>query len=96
MIPHTLLCSAGYMVARALGAAPTIADAIIDQLASPTDTARDAGGAAEPLDEAAVDAISSAVWRMTWPMQRLRQREFFTFGTEVLLKLDLQVSGVIE
>ena len=36
------LLSAGYMVARALGAAPTIADSIIDQLAAPTDRASSA------------------------------------------------------
>ena len=34
---------AGYMVARVLGAAPILADAIIDQLAAPSDKAVDAG-----------------------------------------------------
>ena len=71
-------------MARALGAAPSIADTIIDQLSLPTDKARDAGGAEEPLDEAAVSAMSDAVWRMVWPAQRLRQREFFSFGMEAL------------
>ena len=85
-------CAAGYMVARALGAAPSIADSIIDQLSLSTDKARDAGGAAEPASEAAVAAMCDAVWRMVWPAQRLRQREFFSFGMDVLLKLDLQVS----
>ncbi len=45
----------------------------------------------QPFDEAAVDAATAAVWRQVWPAQRLRQREFFSFGMEVLLKLDLQV-----
>ena len=47
---------------------------------------------AQPFDEAAVDAATATVWRQVWPAQRLRQREFFSFGMEVLLKLDLQVS----
>ena len=47
----------------------------------------------QPFDEAAVDAATAAVWRQVWPAQRLRQREFFSFGMEVLLKLDLQVGG---
>ena len=34
---------AGYMVARVLGAAPVLADAIIDQLAAPSDKAKHAG-----------------------------------------------------
>lgn len=34
---------AGYMVARVLGAAPVLADAIIDQLAAPSDKATHAG-----------------------------------------------------
>lgn len=34
---------AGYMVARVLGAAPILADAVIDQLAAPSDKAVDTG-----------------------------------------------------
>ena len=47
--PHST--RTGYMVARALGAAPTIADSIIDQLAAPTDRASsaDAGPVRAPL-----------------------------------------------
>lgn len=29
------------------------------------------------------------IWSSIWPSERLRQREFMTFGMEVLLKLDL-------
>jgi hypothetical protein len=35
--------------------------------------------------------MSAAVWRAAWPVERLRQRAFFTFGMDVLLKLNLQV-----
>ena len=38
-----MVWNAGYMVARVLGAAPVLADAIIDQLAAPSDKATDAG-----------------------------------------------------
>lgn len=37
------------MVARVLGAAPVLADAIIDQLAAPSDKATDAGMQLTPL-----------------------------------------------
>ncbi|RVW92254.1 Lycopene beta cyclase, chloroplastic/chromoplastic [Vitis vinifera] len=30
------------------------------------------------------------VWRDLWPIERRRQREFFCFGMDILLKLDLQ------
>lgn len=33
--------------------------------------------------------MAAAVWAAMWPAQRIRQREFFEFGMEVLLKLDL-------
>jgi hypothetical protein len=36
--------TAGFMVSRMLGVAPTIADAIVEQLAKPRDKAVDAGG----------------------------------------------------
>jgi lycopene beta-cyclase len=35
--------------------------------------------------------MAAAVWRSAWPVERLRQRAFFTFGMDVLLKLNLQV-----
>ena len=41
--PLACVWHAGYMVARVLGAAPVLADAIIDQLAAPSDKATDAG-----------------------------------------------------
>ena len=41
-------------------------------------------------DEAEALEMTSRIWKAIWPKQRLRQREFFTFGMDVLLKLDLQ------
>ena len=35
------------------------------------------------------DALSEMVWSEIWSPWRLRQREFFNFGMEVLLKLNL-------
>lgn len=128
--------STGYMVSRVLGAAPLVADAIIDQLSSgggqgscchcglagwllpgelllqacdtpamprlaawlprpPThpprpppviavsDKATDVHLARAPRSDAEAAAMSAAVWRTMWPVQRLRQREFFEFGMEV-------------
>lgn len=79
------------MVSRVLGAAPTLADAVIDQLSSLADKAADEGVPMRPRTEAQAEALSAGVWRAIWPPERLRQREFFNFGMEVLLKLDLKV-----
>lgn len=81
--------STGFMMSRMLGAAPQVADTIIEQLSSPADKAADAGKARRPSDEAEADAMAAAVWRATWPVERLRQRAFFNFGMAVLLKLNL-------
>jgi lycopene beta-cyclase len=54
-----------------------------------SDRASDAHLAAAPRSEAEAAAMSAAVWRAMWPKQRLRQRAFFEFGMDVLLKLDL-------
>jgi lycopene beta-cyclase len=84
--------STGYMVSRVLGAAPMVADAIVEQLCAPRDRAVDANAGAEraPKDDAAAAAAAAAVWAAMWPPARVRQREFFDFGMEVLLKLDLE------
>jgi hypothetical protein len=34
--------------------------------------------------------MAAAVWRSAWPVERLRQRAFFCFGMDVLLKLNLE------
>lgn len=69
--------STGYMVARTLATAPIVADSIVRFL----DTGN--GGIAG-------DALAAEVWKELWPTDRRRQREFFCFGMDVLLKLDLQ------
>eukprot|EP00890_Picochlorum_soloecismus_P003143 jgi/Picsp_1/382/NSC_00380-R1_lycopene beta cyclase len=80
--------STGYMIARVLGAAPTVADAIVEQLGSlgGRDKADWSPSKANDMD---VDQATEEIWTMIWPNQRIRQREFFNFGMEVLLKLDL-------
>ena len=81
--------STGYMIARVLGAAPTVSDAIIDQLSSlgGRDKANWSPEESESID---VDSASQEIWSIIWPNTRIRQREFFNFGMEVLLKLDLE------
>jgi lycopene beta-cyclase len=37
-----------------------------------------------------VRARAQRIWQSIWPSERLRQREFMTFGMEVILKLDLE------
>ncbi|KAL5211947.1 hypothetical protein ABZP36_022794 [Zizania latifolia] len=70
--------STGYMVARTLATAPIVAESIVRFL--------DSGGG----DSSVVgDALSAEVWKQLWPGDRRRQREFFCFGMDILLKLDL-------
>ncbi|GAV81497.1 Lycopene_cycl domain-containing protein [Cephalotus follicularis] len=68
--------STGYMVARTLAAAPIVANSIVRYLSSD----RTLSG----YD------LSAEVWKDLWPIERRRQREFFCFGMDILLKLDLQ------
>ncbi|KAL5995199.1 Lycopene beta cyclase, chloroplastic [Asimina triloba] len=68
--------STGYMVARTLAAAPIVANSIVHYLGS---------GQAASGNE-----LSAQVWKDLWPIQRRRQREFFCFGMDILLKLDLE------
>lgn len=67
--------STGYMVARAMALAPVLADAIAECLGS-TRMIR-----GQPLYH--------RVWNGLWPIQRRCTREFYSFGMETLLKLDL-------
>ncbi|GAA0187373.1 oxygenase [Lithospermum erythrorhizon] len=67
--------STGYMVARTLAAAPVVANAIVKYLGSETNLMG--------------NELSAEVWKDLWPIERRRQREFFCFGMDVLLKLDL-------
>eukprot|EP00253_Pinus_taeda_P007888 PITA_07888 len=68
--------STGYMLARTLAAAPVLASSIVKCLGSGK---RITG-----------DELSAKVWKDLWPMDRRRQREFFCFGMDILLKLDLE------
>lgn len=72
--------STGYMVARTLAAAPIVANAIVKYLGC--------------VDRSVLigNEISAEVWKDLWPIERRRQREFFCFGMDILLKLDLQAT----
>lgn len=68
--------STGYMVARTMALAPALADAIAECLGS-TRMIR-----GRPLHQ--------KVWNGLWPIDRRCNREFYSFGMETLLKLDLK------
>lgn len=70
--------STGYMVARTMALAPVLADAIAECLGS-TRMIR-----GKPLYH--------RVWNGLWPIERRCVREFYSFGMETLLKLDLNGS----
>lgn len=70
--------STGYMVARTLAVAPIVAKSIVEYLGS------ERGGGDSR------NGLSSEVWKDLWPIERRRQREFFCFGMDILLKLDLE------
>lgn len=66
---------------------PSRRDAVVDALdGCSRDEVR---GIKRPVSEAEATAMSEAIWKTTWPLERLRQREFFCFGMDVLLALDL-------
>ncbi len=44
-------------------------------------------------DEAEADAMAATIWAGTWPVQRVRQREFFDFGMEVRVGVSRGVGG---
>lgn len=67
--------STGYMVARTMGLASVLADSIVECLGS-TRMVR-----GKPLYH--------RVWNGLWPIERRCEREFYSFGMETLLKLDL-------
>ncbi|KAM0045289.1 putative neoxanthin synthase [Helianthus debilis subsp. tardiflorus] len=68
--------STGYMVARTLALAPILADSIVECLGS-TRMIR-----GQPLYH--------RVWNGLWPIERRLTREYYRFGMETLLKLDLK------
>lgn len=79
-----VLVLAGYMVARTLGGAPTLADAIVEQLYKPTDKASSTRTEPGPQNEQEASEMTATIWNEAiWPVERLRQRIFFNFGMEV-------------
>ncbi|KAL5976457.1 hypothetical protein ACLOJK_020790 [Asimina triloba] len=68
--------STGYMVAKSLAVAPAVADAMAECLGS----TRMIRGR----------ALQSRVWERVWPAKERWEREFYCFGMETLLKLDLE------
>lgn len=82
--------STGYMVARTLGSVPVVADTVIEQLCAVSSPAANSELPLGPRTQDEGERLSAVVWHALWPVERIRQREFFNFGMDVLLKLDLQ------
>jgi len=87
--------STGYMISRVLGAVPGISDAIMDQLTLFRQGQSGNGnghsqGLMRACSEVQAEVACGQVWHAIWPSERLYQREFFCFGMDVLLRLDLQ------
>lgn len=89
----------GYMVARTLSLAESLAGEIATALRTPAAVAsrweREANAAAaaaadappQPLTPA--DAVAAAAWAHLWSESRIRERDFLLFGADLLAGLDL-------
>jgi lycopene beta-cyclase len=88
------------MVARTLAAAPILAESLVKRLGgsrsahiSPSPAgAKNAhtesvSPSSEKIENISGDEVAAGVWADLWPMERQRQREFFCFGMDVLLKV---------
>ena len=71
---HSAACCAGYMVSRMLGAAPVLADAVVEQLCRGRDAAADAHRPLAASSEAEAEGLSAAVWHAIWAVERCRAR----------------------
>ena len=71
---HSAVCCAGYMVSRMLGAAPVLADAVVEQLCRGRDAAADAHRPLGASSDAEAEGLSAAVWHAIWPVERCRAR----------------------
>nr|AUE44515.1 lycopene epsilon-cyclase [Ahnfeltiopsis flabelliformis] len=69
----------GYMVARTVSMAGTVAETI-------------ANGLKDNSDGFKAMAVSNAVWKVTWSLELRRQRDFLDFGAELLGVLDMDES----
>lgn len=61
---------AGYMVSRMLGAAPVLADAIVEQLCAASDAAAQSHRPLGAETEADAERLSAAIWHSIWPVER--------------------------
>ena len=61
---------AGYMVSRMLGAAPVLADAVVEALCSPSDRATDSHHPLGARTAAEAEHMSATVWHAIWPVER--------------------------
>lgn len=56
--------STGFMLSRMMGMAPTVADAIIDQLSRPSDRASRANVARRPSSEEEANQMAAEIWQV--------------------------------
>ena len=62
--------AAGYMVSRMLGAAPVLADAIVESLCSASDRASDSHHPLGARTASEAEQLSASVWHAIWPVER--------------------------
>lgn len=87
----------GYMVARTLSLAESLAGEIATALRTPAaGTSRRGWGAnaaaaadAPPPPLAPADTVAAAAWAHLWSESRIRERDFLLFGADLLAGLDL-------
>ena len=72
------------MVARMLGAAPVLADAIVEQLCRNSDRAADAHKPIGAASEQEAEYLAANVWRAIWPVER-------SVSTSDLLSNDINI-----
>lgn len=58
------------MVSRMLGAAPVLADAIVEALCSASDKASDSDQPLGARNAAEAELLSASVWHAIWPAER--------------------------
>ncbi|GAB0493335.1 hypothetical protein MMPV_004615 [Pyropia vietnamensis] len=88
----------GYMVARTLSLAESLAGEIATALRTPAAGASRWGRGANtpaaadvsPLPLAPADAVAAAAWAHLWSESRIRERDFLLFGADLLAGLDLR------
>jgi len=81
----------GYMVARTLSLAESLAAEIATALQAPPTAAPPSGrrGDGAPPRLAPSDAVAAAAWAHLWSESRIRERDFLLFGANLLGGLDL-------